>query len=79
LAFPGGVTWSRFGLAFRVEGFGSEFAIGFLEENFDAAFGFFELFLAFAGKGDPFFEKLHGVVERELRAFKTADDFFETS
>jgi hypothetical protein len=35
------------------------------------------LLLAFAGKTYAFFEELHGVVERELGAFETADHFFE--
>jgi hypothetical protein len=70
---------SRFALAFRVEGFGGNFAVGFFEENFDAAFRFFELLLAFAGKGDTFFEEFHSVVERKLGRFEAADDFFESS
>jgi hypothetical protein len=61
------------------EGFGNQLAIGFLEENFDAAFGFFELLLTFTGKADAFFKKLHGVVEGELRAFEFTDYFFEAS
>lgn len=66
------------GLAFGVEGCGGEFAVGFFEEDFDFAFSFFELLLAFARKFDAFFEEFHGVVERELGGFETADDFFET-
>src|SRR5579859_241101 len=34
-----------FGLRFGVEGFGYYFAVGFSEEDFHFAFGFFELFL----------------------------------
>lgn len=79
LAFPGRAARSRFGLAFGVERLGGKFAVGFLEENFYAAFGFFELFLTFTGKSDAFFEELHGVVERKLGAFEAADDLFEAS
>ena len=59
---------SRFGLALGIEGFRSQFAVGFLEQDLDSAFGFFELLLAFARKSDAFLEKFHGVVERKLRA-----------
>jgi hypothetical protein len=69
---------SRFGLAFGVKGFGGEFAIGFFEQDFHFAFGFFELLLAFAREFDTFFEKFHGVVERKLRGLETADDLFKT-
>jgi hypothetical protein len=68
---------SRFVLALGIEWFGGEFAIRFFEEDFYAAFGFFELLLAFAGKLDAFFEEFHGVVERELWAFEAAHDLFE--
>jgi hypothetical protein len=70
---------SRFALAFRVEGLGGNFAVGFFEEDFDAAFGLFELLLALAGKSDAFFEELHGIVERELGRLEAADDFLEAS
>jgi hypothetical protein len=63
-------------LGFGIERFGGEFAVGFCKEDFYAAFGFFELLLAFAGEGYAFFEEFHGVVERELRAFEAADDLF---
>jgi len=69
---------SGLGLAFGVEGFGGEFAVGFFQQDFDFALGFFELLLAFAGKLDAFLEKFHSVIEGELRRFETADDFFET-
>jgi hypothetical protein len=73
------LPWScGFRLAFGLEGFGDDSAVGFLEKDFDFAFRFFELLLAFGGKGDSFFKKLHGVVERELRAFECTNDFFET-
>src|SRR6202521_5578557 len=70
-------TGSRFALAFRVKRFGGEFAIGFFQENFDAALGFLQLFLAFAGEHDAFFEKFHGIIERDLRTLEPADDFFQ--
>ena len=65
------------GLRFGVERFGYYFAVGFSEEDLYFTFGFFELFLAFGGKGYAFFKEFHGVVERKLRAFEFADDFFE--
>jgi hypothetical protein len=68
---------SSFVLGFGIEGFGGEFAVGLFEQDFHAAFGFFELFLAFAGEFNALFEKFHGVVEGKLRTFETADDFFE--
>jgi hypothetical protein len=64
-------------LGFRIERFGGEFAVGFFEEDFYAAFGFFELLLAFAGELHAFFEEFHGVVERKLRAFEAAHDLFQ--
>jgi hypothetical protein len=76
-AFPGFVPPSRFFLFFGIERFGGEFAVGFFEKDFDAAFGFFELLLAFALESDTFFKEFHGVVERELRGLEPADDFFE--
>jgi hypothetical protein len=75
----GEASASGLGLAFGVEGLGGEFAVGFFQEDFDAAFGLFELLLAFAGKSDAFFEELHGIVERKLWAFEAADDLFEAS
>ena len=72
------MPWSRgFGLAFRFERFRDDFSVSFSEKDFDFAFGFFELFLAFGGERNAFFEELHGVIERELRAFEFAHDFFE--
>ena len=64
-------------LRFGVERFGNNFAVGFSEQDFYFAFGFLELFLAFAGESHAFFEEFHGVVEGKLRAFEFADDFFE--
>jgi hypothetical protein len=68
---------SRLALPFGIERLGREFAVGFFQEDFHAAFGFFELLLAFAGERHTFFEKFHGVVERKLRALEAADDLFE--
>ena len=70
---------SRLVLAFGIERLGSEFTVRFFQQNFDAAFGLFELLLAFAGKGHAFFEEFHGIVERQLWAFEPTDNFFETS
>jgi hypothetical protein len=70
-------TSRRFGLAVGFEGLGDDPAVSFLEKDFDFAFGFFELLLAFGGKGYALFEELHGVVERELRTLQFADHFFE--
>ena len=75
----GGLQPSRFALGFGIERFGGEFAVGFFQKDFYAAFGFLELLLAFPGELDAFFEKLHGVVERELRAFEAPHDFLETN
>src|SRR5208282_1520571 len=69
---------SRFALAFRIEWLGSKFAVGFFQKNFHAAFRLFELLLAFAGQRHAFFEELHGVIKRKLRAFEAADNFLET-
>src|SRR5713101_952648 len=68
---------SRFGLPLGVKRLGGKLAISFLEKDFHATFCFFELLLAFAREGNALFEKLHGVVEGELRAFQAADDFFK--
>src|SRR5260370_33653597 len=66
---------SRFGLPLGIEWLGGKLAIGFLQEDFHSPLCLFQLFLALAGKGDALFEQLHGVVQRELRAFEAADDF----
>jgi len=65
------------GLRFGVERFGYYFAVGFSKEDFYFTFGFFKLFLTLGGKGYAFFKELHSVVERKLRTFEFADDFFE--
>src|SRR5713226_8416319 len=54
---------SRFALPFGVKRFSRGLAIGFFQQDFHAAFRFFQLFLAFAGKSDTLLEELHGVVE----------------
>jgi hypothetical protein len=68
---------SRLALPLRVKRLGGELAIGFLEEDFYAAFRFFQLFLTFTRQRYAFFKQLHGVVQRKLRAFQAADDFFQ--
>src|SRR5450432_1110210 len=65
-------------LAFGFKRLGRQFAVGFVQQNLDFAFRFFELLLALAGKLHALFEKLHGVVERQLRALQTSNDFFES-
>jgi hypothetical protein len=75
----GGVAGAlRVALSFGLEGFGGELAIGFLQQNFHAGLGFFQLLLTFAGKAHAFLKQLHGLVERKLRAFELAHNFFET-
>ena len=69
---------SRLGLAFGIEGFGSKFAVRFFEEDFHAAFGFLELLLTLAREGHALFKEFHSVIERKLRRFQAAHDFFET-
>src|ERR1043166_5438620 len=66
-----------FGLAFGFEGFGDEPAVSFLEKDFDFAFSFLELLLAFGRKPDTFFEEFHRIVEGKLRALEFADYFFK--
>src|SRR5690242_5224463 len=74
---PGKQGASRFALSLRIEWFRSQLAIGLFQKDFDAAFGFFKLLLALAREGDAFFEELHGVIQRKLRAFEAANHFFE--
>src|SRR5207237_3488780 len=64
-----GQSASRFGLLLGVERLGGKLAIGFLQKDFHASFRLFELLLALARKRDAFFEKLHRLVQRRLRAF----------
>src|SRR5258707_4052948 len=68
---------SRLALAFGIERLSGKLAIGFFQENFNAALGFLELFLAFAREGYSFFEELHGVVGRDLRTLEGPVDCFE--
>src|SRR6266446_4638791 len=70
---------SRFGLPLGIERLGGKLAIGFLQEDFHAALGFFQLLLALAGERDALFEQLHRLVQRELRAFQAADDLFQAN
>jgi hypothetical protein len=67
----------RLALAFGIERLSRKLAIGFFQENFNAALCFLELLLAFAREGYSFFEKFHSVVERDLRTLEAADDLFE--
>src|SRR5579871_4142980 len=60
-------------VAFGIERLGGELAVGFFQQDFDFSFGFFELLLALARKGDAFFEEFHRFVERKLRALQLAD------
>jgi len=71
------VDASRFGLTLRVKRFGNKFAVGFFEENLDPTFRFLKLLLAFAGEGHAFFKKLHGIIERKLRALQPTHHFFQ--
>ena len=61
---------SRLVLFFGLERFGHQFSVGFLQQDLDAPFRFFELLLALAGELHAFLEKFHGFVQRELRAFQ---------
>src|SRR6266850_1610689 len=69
---------SRFTLTFGIKRFSGKLAVSFLEQDFHAAFGIFQLFLAFARECHTFLEKLHGVIQGKLRALQAADDFFQT-
>src|ERR1700674_525088 len=53
----------RFAPPLGIERLGGELPIGFLQEDFHAAFRLFQLLLAFARKRNAFFEELHRVVE----------------
>src|SRR6202035_1904563 len=74
----GGCAISRFVLGFGFKWLGRQFPISLLQQNFNTSFGFFQLFLTLARKSNAFFKKLHGVVERELRALEAANHFFQT-
>ena len=66
-----------FFLGFGIKRFRRHFAAGLFEQNFHFAFGLLQVFLAIARKLHAFFEQLHGVVERKVRAFELANDFFQ--
>ena len=68
---------SRVALSFGFKRFGRELSVRLLQKNFHAPFGFFQLLLAFARKSHALLEKLHCVVERELRAFQLANNFLQ--
>src|SRR5882762_3501536 len=68
---------SRFTLTFRIKRLRRKLAVGFLEEDFYAAFRLFQLLLAFSRECHTFLEELHGVIQGKLRAFQTSNDFFE--
>src|ERR1700722_15375098 len=74
----GGCAVSRFGLGFGFKRLGCQFSVGFLQQNFNATFGLFQLLLAFARKSHAFFKQMHGLVERELRALQAANYLFQT-
>src|SRR4029077_19615069 len=65
------------GFFFGLERLLRNLAVGLLQENLDAALGFFKLLLAFAGELHAFFEKLHGLVERKLGVFEALHHLFE--
>src|SRR6267378_1176258 len=68
---------SRFGLPLGIERLGDKLAIGFLKKDFHPSLRLFQLLLTLTGERDPFFEQLHRVVQRELRALQPADDFLQ--
>src|SRR5882672_1071177 len=69
---------SRFTLTFGIKRFDGELAVGFLEEDFYAAFRLFQLFLAFSRESHAFLEKFHGVIQGKLRTLQAADDFLQS-
>src|SRR5258708_6541485 len=68
---------SRFGLPLGVEWLGGKLAIGFFQEDFHSSLRLFQLLLTLTGERDAFFEQLHRVVQRELRALQAANDFLQ--
>src|ERR1700694_1622418 len=68
---------SRFGLPLGIERLGGKPAIGFLKKDLHSPLRLLQLFLTLTGEGDAFFEQLHRVVQRELRALQAADDFLQ--
>src|SRR5262245_30748045 len=69
---------SGFFFAIRLKRLGGHFPIGLLQQNFDAAFGLLELFLALAGQLDALFEELHRFVEREVGVLELLHYLFES-
>lgn len=65
------------GFIFRLKRLRRNLAVRFLQENFDTAFCFFQLFLAVARELYAFLEEFHGFVEGKICVFEPLDDFFE--
>jgi hypothetical protein len=65
------------GFIFRFERLSDNLAVRFLEEDFDASLGFFEMLLAFAGEFYALLEELHGLVERKFSAFQSLHHFLK--
>jgi len=68
---------SGFVLGFGLEGLRDHVAAGFFHEDFHAAFRILQLLLAIARERDAFLEKLHRVIEREIRSLELLDDFLK--
>jgi hypothetical protein len=51
---------------------------GLLEQDFHLAFGLLQVLLAIARELYTFFEKLHGVIERQIGALQLLDDLFQS-
>src|ERR1700686_4152157 len=68
---------SPFGPPLGIERLGGKVAIGFLKEDFHSPLRLFQLLLTLTGERDAFFEQLHRIVQRELRALQAADDFLQ--
>ena len=73
-------AWSGF-FAFlrgiRLERCGGELSVRGFQENFNAAFRLFDLFLAFLGELDALFEQFHCFVEGKVGMFEAANDLLE--
>src|SRR6266850_545723 len=74
----GSAAASRFTFTFGIKRFGGKLAVGFLEQDFHAAFRLFQLFLAFSRESHAFLEKFHGVIQGKLRALQATDDFLQS-
>src|SRR5260221_10440578 len=61
---------SLFRLPLGVEGLSGQLAIGFLQQNFHATLGLFQVPLPLARESHSFFEPLHRAVSGKPRAFK---------